>query len=286
MKKLIGLFVILLLISGCSVKAVNEKSVYSIKKVKVGDTRDTVKQKLGKPHSIDALNNYHYKFCSEQELAGRRATHVLMDIATLGLWEAVGTPAEKLLDCDRVNEVVIVFGEDDRVIGAYSLKDYQIILLSYLQIQKALNKMKANNNYTLIYYADHVGWLFVYKKKIDCAYEGKYIKAYIAAVPSLVFSLNLYSEAGEIAAQAMEVVLFDINKERYLEVNTKYATLDGKVISEERSNQWEEVYPETIQEQLMNVLTFYCVNKILKEYQGAPDKPKVQIKPQARQGAI
>ncbi|NPA17102.1 hypothetical protein [Persephonella sp.] len=266
------------LISSCSVKAAKEKSVSNVYKISPGETKKSVLEKLGKPVSVDELGNFHYEFCSDFEAKERASFHAAMSMATLGLWEVIGSSIEKGKECRYgTYKVVVVFDRDNKVINVLKESDYKLAISIYNTIAASLEKTKNNKKYGLLYYSDSLGWFFIYKNKIDCSYDGKYIKAYFAIVPSFELAYEKFREYGKIPYIVYDVVLFDPNKEAFLEKEIKFLSAAGEVIYTQRLKEWSEIYPDTVHEQLLAALTGYCINKILKEYEEAPEEPEMVI---------
>lgn len=111
----------LLALSGCSVgMALSGKKEPNLSVLRVGATKGEVEVQLGHPVSVvtaeDGSQAATYEFETGNEpSAGRAVAHGLMDVVTLGLWEAVGTPIEGLKGGKR--QVVVNYGPDNRVNG-------------------------------------------------------------------------------------------------------------------------------------------------------------------------
>lgn len=105
---------------GCSaVLALTSPSGPDRSIVCAGSCREAVEQHLGKPcrtevgESGERIDVYRYKGLPTTK--GKRvAVHVIADILTMGLWELHGTMLEAVSRNDD-NEVLIIYGEDDRV---------------------------------------------------------------------------------------------------------------------------------------------------------------------------
>ncbi len=279
MKKLLSFFfvtIVLFSFSSCSVKAAKDKDIRRVKSVQIGDSKELVLEKLGKPLTIDNFGNFHYKFCSSKEVEFNTFTHIYMNVLTLGLWEPIGYAAEKMNDCDY--EIVIVFDKEGDVSGAYTIDDYKIILKTVDIINDSLKTVKSSNKYILVYYDDNFGWFFVFKEKIDCAYKGKYIRAYFKLVPSTSFAIKVYKKYQKIPAFVNDIILFDPNENTFLEKSIQYIDKNGILINEEKTYSWTDIYPDTFQQVLIDSLSYYCVNKLLKEYKNAPDKPNMELR--------
>ncbi|OPX19017.1 MAG: hypothetical protein BZ151_11525 [Desulfobacca sp. 4484_104] len=121
-EKILGLLLIsFLALSGCSVgMAMSGKKEPNLSILRVGTTKGEVEVQLGQPVSVvtaeDGSQAATYEFETGNEpSAGRAVAHGLMDVVTLGLWEAVGTPIEGSKGNKR--QVIVNYGPDEKVRG-------------------------------------------------------------------------------------------------------------------------------------------------------------------------
>ena len=104
-------------LQGCSVgMAMSGKKQPELGAIRVGATRGEIELQLGSPVEIreehgQRMDVYEYEIGNEPS-AGRAIGHGIMDVLTLGLWEAVGTPIEG------------VQGEKKRLLITYDENDY------------------------------------------------------------------------------------------------------------------------------------------------------------------
>ena len=126
---LLALFV-LLINSGCAVHmAANAPNRKDLNVLAVGNHRDLIMAELGAPAVTqtgeDGFKYDIYKFnkgFTGGEKFAHAAGHGLMDVATLGLWEVVGTPSEGM---SQKNEktVKVVYNKDDTAKQIIVLKE-------------------------------------------------------------------------------------------------------------------------------------------------------------------
>lgn len=109
------------LATGCSaLLAFSGSSTPDLGAIRVGSTRAEVERRLGRSVSsaVDGDGTstavYEYERGSGPDV-GRGLTHVLGDIATLGLWEVAGITIEARQR--RTYRVTIVYGRDDHVVA-------------------------------------------------------------------------------------------------------------------------------------------------------------------------
>jgi len=100
-KDIVGLFLLIFLAQGCAVqKSARLPPLKNLKVIKVGAHRSEIIAEIGNPVASEEtdfgiLEVYIFdKGVSSAGRALRTGVHVLADIYTLGLWEAVGTPLE------------------------------------------------------------------------------------------------------------------------------------------------------------------------------------------------
>jgi hypothetical protein len=124
MKSVTSLLLIAALLSGCSVAMSAKRSTYkgdpSI--IQPGADRLLIENTFGSPNMAASLDKGEskviYKIDPDAHREGSRnaavAGHVVADVLTLGLWEAVGTPME-LAAQDDYTTYIIVYDKDGKV---------------------------------------------------------------------------------------------------------------------------------------------------------------------------
>jgi len=129
MKKLVLLMLYFLFFSACSVgMAMSGKQEPNLGIVKIGVTRGEVEIQLGPPITSNTLEDgtrvdiYEYEVGNEPS-AGRAIAHGAMDVLTLGLWEIIGTPIERLQG--EKKEITITYDSNDKVISVKSYLHYR-----------------------------------------------------------------------------------------------------------------------------------------------------------------
>ena len=88
----------------------------------VGADRNLLESTFGSPNMTASLEGGKtkviYKIDPDAHREGSKAAavagHVVMDVLTLGLWEAVGTPLE-LAAQDKFTSYILVYGPDQKV---------------------------------------------------------------------------------------------------------------------------------------------------------------------------
>ena len=121
------IIVALYIFSGCSVyMAAKQPEKKNMTVLSEGTPRGHVIAELGSPiHSEQTSDGKMdiYKFVqgySKGAKAGRALFHGVADVATLGLWEVIGTPVEGIADGTEVT-VEVHYDKDDRVSTVKSL---------------------------------------------------------------------------------------------------------------------------------------------------------------------
>ncbi len=106
-------------LAGCSVgMALSGEETPDLSVVKIGAARDDVELQLGQPHKVAELENgareAAYKFeVGNDPNAIRAIGHGALDVASLGLWEIVGTPIEASTGKER--EISVTYDEYETV---------------------------------------------------------------------------------------------------------------------------------------------------------------------------
>jgi hypothetical protein len=101
-------------VSGCSVyMAAKQPPLKDMNVLSVGTKRDLVLAEFGNPVASGTENDCKYDIFSFTQgystgsKAGRAFLHGALDVLTIGIWEAVGTPIETIASGDSVKIKVI-----------------------------------------------------------------------------------------------------------------------------------------------------------------------------------
>jgi hypothetical protein len=107
-----------LALGGCSVgMALSGEETPDLAACRVGANRADVEVQLGQPVSVQSLPDggqtctYEYQVGNDPS-AGRAIAHGAMDVLTLGLWEAVGTPVEAIQG--QKYRMTVAYGPDGK----------------------------------------------------------------------------------------------------------------------------------------------------------------------------
>lgn len=102
-------------LAGCSVgMALSGDETPDLSVVKIGALRDDIEVQLGQAHKIadlpDGVQEASYKFDVGNDPNALRAIgHGALDVASLGLWEIIGTPIEASTGKER--EITVTYDE-------------------------------------------------------------------------------------------------------------------------------------------------------------------------------
>jgi hypothetical protein len=124
------------LFGGCAVyMAANQPNAKDLSVLSVGQPRARLIAELGPPVSSQTVNGIRTDIFSFTQgysggaKAGRAILHGAADVATLGLWEAVGTPTEGYFSGTQVSAQV-TYDNHDIVTAVVPLKGSEEILAS------------------------------------------------------------------------------------------------------------------------------------------------------------
>jgi hypothetical protein len=112
---------LLVMFSGCAVgMATSGQKDLDISVLEVGQSRKVVESFLGVPvstldHSSKKRTDVYEYEIGDQPSTGRAWLHGVLDVATIGLWEVVGTIIEATKG--DVYSVPITYGPDDRLLA-------------------------------------------------------------------------------------------------------------------------------------------------------------------------
>jgi outer membrane protein assembly factor BamE (lipoprotein component of BamABCDE complex) len=121
---LVGVLMAVVSVSqGCSVIMAASSNGDAASGMAAGLTRDEVQRKLGTPISSEPRpgggHNDRYAYRRPDKSGPARATlHGVMDVLTIGFWEALATPLEAVAGADGPKSIAVIeYDADDRVVG-------------------------------------------------------------------------------------------------------------------------------------------------------------------------
>ncbi|MCO6439372.1 MAG: hypothetical protein J5J06_19965 [Phycisphaerae bacterium] len=116
----VRIIVLLITLSGCSVvMAARGERPPDLSAIRPGVSKTETELALGTPDST--IQHQHgstsiYQFETDNEPSpGRAVAHGALDVLTLGIWEAIGTPIELATGENEI--LVIEFDKDDRIVS-------------------------------------------------------------------------------------------------------------------------------------------------------------------------
>ncbi|CAM4353433.1 hypothetical protein [Acinetobacter pragensis] len=125
----IGLAACLIFTSGCSVVMVSKQPTKkNTQMIQQGISRNMVVAEFGAPVTSEYKNGKRYEIYtftqgySTASKIGRAFWHGAADVATVGLWELIGTPAETVFNGKKMS-YELVFDEKDQ------LESYQHLIM-------------------------------------------------------------------------------------------------------------------------------------------------------------
>ena len=269
MKKLFLFFIlIILIIGGCAVgKSLD--SAPDLSELKKGVTQDKVREVLGKPAKVDSLGNEIYKVRKGKASVGRAVGHTFLDFCTLGLWEIAGSDAEER----RYRKIAVLYDKNGRLEAILEEIEYKFSKVALPLLRKEWEKTRKDNKYVLIFYAKESGWFFVDKENINCSFKNKYIKIYIKTIFSVSAIKKEITQSRnpfkKIPLFKLQTVFFDPESNTYAIRSVNIYDSEGKILlslKNDEKHDWCEMYPDSIIKNVYNALSFYCVNKYLKEF--------------------
>ncbi len=107
------------LLAGCSVgMALSGSETPDLSIIKIGTLRDDVELHFGEPAEVEQLEGgaelatYIFEVGNDPS-ATRAVGHAVLDVASLGLWEAIGTPIEAYASEER--KLLITYNKFDLI---------------------------------------------------------------------------------------------------------------------------------------------------------------------------
>lgn len=146
MGALFAALVAVTLLSGCSAyMAANQPAAKNFAVLKQGTPRGAVIAELGKPiHSEPGMDIYKFTHGYDGAVrAGRAVFHGAASVATLGLWEVIGTPIEGHANGTELS-VEVHYDIDNRVSKVVPLKGAEEINRNMADLAPEKQKAKAS----------------------------------------------------------------------------------------------------------------------------------------------
>lgn len=107
------------ILPSCSVAMAANKSGTNVDKIEVCRTRgnflNIASEVLSTNKTPEGDIVEIYKIQQERGSAARAFMHGVLDVSTLGVWEAIGTPIEATLDKKKFYSVKVTYNEDETV---------------------------------------------------------------------------------------------------------------------------------------------------------------------------
>jgi len=142
--------------SGCSVyMAANQPAAKNLALLKAGTPRTNLIAEYGPPISSETKNGTRhdiFKFTqgySGEAKVGRALVHGAADVATLGLWEVVGTPVEGHFNGDEVSAEVM-YDAQDRVTAVNPISGAEKITQSLAEADPSKTKKPTETSSTTL----------------------------------------------------------------------------------------------------------------------------------------
>lgn len=124
MKKIICLFIFVLVFSGCSVLLAGSKSTKPVEKEDIVEikTRSEFEEKVSKniikEEAIGSEKLVVYSKWYDSGAKIRMVMHLGLDVVTLGLWELVGFIGEVNTNPTAFYDLEVLYNDRDEIIGA------------------------------------------------------------------------------------------------------------------------------------------------------------------------
>jgi hypothetical protein len=270
MKKAIILFMLfsLIVVQGCSeflARQKEEKRTAVYTKLVIGTPRAEIIEIIGEPIETEAESIEIYELCMPKG-GNERGMNIVVDVATLFLWEIIATPYELTTPCEWKSEIAIIYDDEQKVLAYMSRRYFEEVKSVKAALVRKLKELEEDPNMVFIDYVDGAGWIFVDKSRIFCVKEKNFIKVDAETVLDLHRALQyrFILESKSIPVVDRSTVKLDIKKRKIEEINSSLFNERGRDLGPTTEEDWADLFALEKRDEFLSIFTRFCNNKILE----------------------
>ena len=264
---LIFLFSIIALL-GCSEFLAQQKdkkrsAVYT--KLVIGTPRSEIIEIIGEPKKKVEEGIEVYELCM-QKGGHERGLNLVVDVATLFLWEVIATPYELTTPCEWKSDIVIIYDDEQKVL-AYMSKTYfdEVRDIKRALIQR-IEELEADPNMVFIGFEGGVGWIFVDKSRIFCVDKENFVKVDADTVLSLsrAIQYRFILESRTVPVVDRSTVKLDMKKRVIEEISSDLYNQRDRNLGPATEEDWADLFALKRRYEFLNTFTRFCNTKELE----------------------
>ena len=251
----------LIVLQGCSEFLARQKdqkrtAVYT--KLVIGTPRSEIIEIIGEPKSNEGEFIETYELCMPKE--HERGLNLVVDVATLFLWEIIATPYELTTPCEWKSDIVVIYDDEYKVLAYMGQQYYdEVKAVSNALIQR-IKELEADPNMVFLGYVGGAGWIFVDKSRIFCVDTKNFVKVDAETVLSLDRALQyrFILESKTIPVVAKETVKLDMKKREIKEITSGLFNQRGRDLGPTTEEDWADLFARDRREEFLVTFTRFC----------------------------
>ncbi len=256
----------LFVLQGCSEFLARQKdqqreAVYT--KLVIGTPRSEIIEIIGEPKSKEGEFTEVYTLCMPKE--HERGLNLVVDVATLFLWEVIATPYELTTPCEWKSDIVVVYDDEQKVLAYMSKRYYDEVKAVNDALIRRIGELEADPDMMFLGYVDGAGWIFVDKPMIICVDQENFVKVDAETVLSLGRALQyrFLLESRSIPVAARETVKLDMKKRVIEEINSSLRNERGRDLGPTTEEDWADLFARKRRDEFLNSFARFCKAKEL-----------------------
>ena len=256
-----------IVLQGCSEFLARQKdkqreAVYT--KLVIGTPRSEIIEIIGEPKSKQGEFIETYELCMPKE--HERGLNLVVDVATLFLWEVIATPYELTTPCEYKSDIVVIYDDEHKVLAYMSQDYYDEVKAVNNALTQRLKELEEDPNMVFVGFVDGAGWIFVDIPRIFCVDKKNFVKVDAETVLSLGRALQyrFILESKTIPVVDRSTVKLDMKKRRIEELNSSLYNQRGRDLGPTTEEDWADLFALKRRDEFLNTFTRFCNTKELE----------------------
>ena len=256
-----------IVLQGCSEFLARQKdkqreAVYT--KLVIGTPRSEIIEIIGEPKSKQGEFIETYELCMPKE--HERGLNLVVDVATLFLWEVIATPYELTTPCEWKSDIVVIYDDEHKVLAYMSQQYYDEVKAVNNALMQRLKELEEDPNMAFVGFVGGAGWIFVDKSRIFCVAKRNFVKVDAETVLSLGRALQyrFILESKTIPVVDRSTVKLDMKKRRIEELHSSLFNQRGRDLGPTTEEDWADLFALKRRDEFLNTFTRFCNTKELE----------------------
>ena len=257
----------LIVLQGCSEflarhKDEKRKAIYT--KLVIGTPRSEIIEIIGEPKNNEGEFIETYELCMPTNY--ERGFNIVVDVASLFLWEIIATPYELTTPCEWRSDIVVIYDDEHKVLAYMSKEYYDEVKAVHNALIQKMNELEADPNMVFLGYIDGAGWIYVDKTRVFCVLQKNFVKVDAETVLSLDRALQyrFILDSRSIPVVAQETVQLDMKKRKIKELSSSLVNQRGRNLGPTTEEDWADLFARDRREEFLTAFTRFCNTNVLE----------------------